>query len=189
MNETLAPALANSRWRAVTSVSVLAVEAALAWRIGWTPALAAYGCLGAAMTLAVVIDARTKRMPNVVLVPSYPVGLGLLAAAAWAEGRWWSLGRAAIAMAALAAFYLALALVAGARRMGLADVTLGGLLGLLLGWASWSAVSMGVLLGWLFALVAVVVSRPHRPGHLGTRAVPTGPCLWLGALVALLVVR
>ena len=184
--DTLAPGLASARWRAVTVTSVTAVEVALVWRFGWTAPLAAY--LGAVLTVAVVIDARTLRMPNLLLLPSYPIGLALLGAAAAADGRWWPIGRAAIAMGAVAGFYLAIALVAGGQRLGLADVTLGGLLGLVLGWVGWSALSTGVILGWVIALVAVVVWRPGcRPGR--TAAIPAGPCLWLGALVAVLAAR
>ena len=188
IGDSLAPALAPARWRALTVTSVAVVEVALVWRLGWTAPLAAYLYLGAVLTVAAVIDARTFTMPNALLLPSYPVGIGLLAAAAAADDRWWPLGRAVIAMTALAAFYLVIALVAGGQRLGLADVILGGLLGLLLGWVGWSALSTGVILGWVVALVAVVVWRPsRRPGRIP--AIPAGPCLWLGALVAVLAAR
>ena len=186
--DSLAPALAPARWRAITVSSIAAVEVALGWRFGWTAPLAAYLYLGAVLTVAAVIDARTLTIPNLLLLPSYPIGLALLGSAAAADGRWWPLGRAAIAMGAVAGFYLAIALVAGGRRMGLADVTVGGLLGLLLGWVSWSALSTGVVLGWVAALVAILVWRPQ---HRGQRAgvIPAGPFLWLGALVAVLASR
>ena len=188
IGDTLAPALAPARWRALTVTSVAVVEAALVWRFGWTAPLAAYLYLGAVLTVAAVIDARTFTMPNALLLASYPVGLALLGAAAAADGRWWPLGRAVIAMAAIAAFYLAIALVAGGQRLGLADVAVGGLIGLVLGWVSWSALSTGVVLGWGVALVTLVVWHPgRRPGR--TPAIPAGPCLWLGALVAVLASR
>jgi leader peptidase (prepilin peptidase)/N-methyltransferase len=189
IGDSLAPALAPARWRALTVTSIAVVEAALVWRFGWTAPLAAYLYLGAVLTVAAVIDARTLTMPNVLLLPSYPVGVALLAAAAaGADGTWWPLGRAVIAMVAVAAFYLVIALVAGGQRLGLADVVLGGLVGLLLGWVSWSALSTGVILGWVVALVAVVVWRPgRRPGR--TPAIPAGPCLWLGALIAVLAAK
>lgn len=188
IGDSLAPAVAPARWRAITAASVAAVEAALGWRFGWTAPLGAYLYLGAALTVVAVIDARTFTMPNVVLLPPYPIGIGLLAAAAAVDGRWWPLGRAVIAMAAVAAFYLALALVAGGRRMGLADVTLGGLLGLVLGWVGWSALSTGVILGWVVAVAAVLVWRPRRSARMA-RVIPAGPCLWLGALVAVLATK
>jgi leader peptidase (prepilin peptidase)/N-methyltransferase len=189
IGHSLAPALASARWRAITATSVAAVEATLVWRFGWTAPLAAYLYLGAAVTVAVVIDARTLTMPNVVLLPSYPIGIGLLAAAGTADGQWWPLGRAVIAMVAAAGFYLVLALVAGGQRMGLADVTLGGLLGFLLGWVSWSALSTGVILGWVIALLAILAWRSRQPGQSAARVIPAGPCLWLGALIAVLVSR
>ncbi len=186
--DTLAPALAPARWRAITVTSVAVVEAALGWRFGWTAPLAAYLYLGAVLTVAAVIDARTFTMPNALLLPSYPIGIGLLVVAAAADGLWWPLGRAVIAMGAVAAFYLAIALVAGGQRLGLADVVLGGLVRLLLGWVSWSALSTGVILGWFVALVTLVVWHPgRRPGRFA--AIPAGPCLWLGALVAVLATR
>ena len=185
IGDTLAPALVPARWRALTVGSVAVVEAALVWRFGWTAPLAAYLYLGAVLTVAAVIDARTLTMPNALLLPSYPVGIGLLAAAAAADGRWWPLGRAVIAMAAIAAFYLAIALVAGGQQLGLADVTVGGLLGLVLGWVSWSALSTGVILGWVVALVTLLVWRPQHRRHR-SGVIPAGPCLWLGALVAVL---
>ena len=183
--DPLAPALASARWRALTLTSIAAVVVALVWRFGWTAPLAAYLYLGMVVTVAVVIDARTLRMPNLLLLPSYPIGLALLGAAAAADGRWWPLGRAAIAMGAVAAFYLAIALVAGGQRLGLADVTVGGLLGLLLGWVGWSALSTGVILGWVVALVTLLVWRPQHRRHR-SGVIPAGPCLWLGALVAVL---
>ena len=188
ISDSLAPALAPARWRAITTTSVAAVEVALAWRFGWTAPLGAYLYLGMVVTVVVVIDARTLTMPNVLLLPSYPIGLGLLVVASVADGRWWPLGRAVIAMAAVTAFYLALALVAGGHRMGLADVTLGGLIGLLLGWVGWSALSTGVILGWAVALAAVLVLRPRRSDRL-VRVIPAGPCVWLGALVAVLAIK
>ena len=188
IGDALAPALAPARWRALTVTSVAVVEVALVWRLGWTAPLAAYLYLGAVLTVAAVIDARTFTMPNALLLPSYPVGVALLALAAGTDGMWWPLGRAVIAMAVIAAFYLVIALVAGGHRMGLADVILGGLLGLLLGWVSWSALSTGVILGWVIALVAVVVCRPGRRPRRAP-AIPAGPCLWLGALVAVLAAR
>ncbi len=188
IGDSLAPALVPARWRALTVGSVAVVEAALVWRFGWTAPLAAYLYLGAVLTVAAVIDARTFTMPNALLLPSYPVGVALLAVAAGTDGTWWPLGRAVIAMAAIAAFYLAIALVAGGQRLGLADVTVGGLLGLVLGWVSWSARSTGVVLGWVAALVAIVVWRPRHSGQR-PRVIPAGPCLWLGALVAVLATK
>ena len=175
------------RWLAVTLGILVVVEGGLAWRLGWTASLAAYLVLGAVLTVAAVVDARTSRVPNVLVLPAYPIGVGLLGVAAGVEGQWWPLARALLAMAGVVAFYLALALVAGGRQMGLGDVTAGGLTGLLLGWVGWPAVEAGVLLSWAIALVAVVVLRHRARGRVA--ALPAVPFLWLGALVVILATR
>ncbi|MGH9056221.1 MAG: prepilin peptidase [Acidimicrobiales bacterium] len=181
-------ALDSGRWRAVTGLVLVLVEGALVWRFGWSLVLLAYLYFGAVLTVASVVDARTLKIPNVLLLPSYPLGVGFLAIAAAAGDEWWPLIRAVVAMAAVGAFYLALALGAGGQRFGLGDVKLGGLLGLLLGWVSWSAVSTGVVAGWVVALAVMLVwsGRPRRGRPAGW---PAGPCLCLGALVALLATR
>lgn len=185
--ESLAPAVDPARWRAITICTVVAVEAGLVWRFGWSVPLAAYASLGAVLTVAAVIDARTFTIPNLLLWPSYPLALGLLVVAAADDRAWWSFERAVIAMAAVAGFYLVLGLAAGGQQMGLADVTVGGLLGLLLGWDSWAALWGGVILGWVLALAAVRVLPRRRIGQKA--AIPIGPCLWAGALVALLATK
>ena len=185
--ESLAPAIEPLRWRSITVASLVAVEVALAWRLGWSPALPATLFLGAVLTVAAVVDARTSRVPNVLVLPAYPVGLALFAVAAGMGGQWWPLVRAVLGMAGVAGFYLALAVGAGGKKMGLGDVTAGGLTGLLLGLSGFPAVFVGVLLGWAAALVAVVVL-----GRVPTRkrgSIPAVPWLWLGALVVLLVAR
>ena len=185
--DRLAPAYRPSRWRVATAVSLAVVEGGLCWRFGWTASLAAYLVLGAVLTVAAVIDARTSRVPNVLVLPAYPIGVSLLGVAAGVEGQWWPLARALLAMAGVAGFYLALALVAGGRQMGLGDVTVGGLTGLLLGWVGWPAVEAGVLLSWAIALVAVVVLRNRARGRVA--ALPAVPFLWIGALVVILATR
>ena len=185
--DRLAPVLGPARWRAVTLVSLVVVEGGLAWRLGWTAPLAAYLLLGAVLTVAAVVDAHSARVPNVLVLPAYPVGIGLLVVGSGIEGQWWPLGRALVAMVGVAGFYLALALVAGGRQMGLGDVTVGGLTGLLLGWVGWPAVEAGVLLGWAAALVAVFVVRRARRQRRA--AIPVVPFLCFGVLVAVLVIR
>jgi leader peptidase (prepilin peptidase)/N-methyltransferase len=185
---SLSPAF-HERSSLVTTALVLAgVVGSIIWRFGWASALPAYLYLGAALSVASVLDARTLRVPNLLVLPSYPIGVALLAVASLADDDWWSLARAAIAMVAVGALYLTLALAAGGSRFGLADVELGGLLGLGLGWLSWSAVSSGIIVGWLIALVMVIVWRGGHPSA-SHRVWPCGPALCLGALVALLAVR
>jgi leader peptidase (prepilin peptidase)/N-methyltransferase len=69
--------------------------------------------------------------------------------------------------------------------MGSGDVTLGGFLGLFLGWNSFEAVLLGLLVAFLtagvFALLAVLLRKAGRNTRFAF-----GPFLIVGALVAVL---
>ncbi len=94
-------------------------------------ALSAYlyfASIGVALTM---IDIDTKRLPNAIVYPSYPVVAVLLAISAGVEHDWWALARAGIGAAILLAFYVALTLAYPAG-MGMGDVKLSGLLGAVL---------------------------------------------------------
>ena len=163
------------------------VEGVVVWRIGWAPAIPAFLFLGAVGTAASLIDLRTRRIPNALLWPSYPLGAALLALASAVGDRWGMLGRAGIAMGLVAGFYLVLAL-GFPGQLGMADVRLGGLLGLFVGWLGWPEVAASVLAGWLSAALAVAWGRARRRSGGGQRSlpIPLGPYLCLGALVAIL---
>ena len=87
-----------------------AVEATVVWRIGLSEALVAFAYLGAVGTIASVLDVRTRRLPDKVILPSYPITVALLAVTSGVEHDWWPLERAVIAAALVAGFYLALGL-------------------------------------------------------------------------------
>ena len=161
---------------------LVAVEAILAWRVGLIPALAAFACLGAVGTIASVIDWRTRRLPDTLILPSYPVTIVLLAVASGVGQDWWPLVRALIAAALVAGFYLALGL-ALPHGLGLGDVKLGGLLALGLGWLGWPTITTGVLAAWGLAALVVLAGLVIRPGR-GDRTIALGPWLCLGALLA-----
>lgn len=157
-------------------------------RFGLTPALPAYLYLAVVGVALAAIDVVEFRLPDRLTLPSYPVALALLAGAAVFEG-WWSLLTALIGMAALWVLYALLFLVSGLigpGAFGWGDVKLAGVLGIYLGWlgagACFAGTFYGVLLGGLFAL-ALVISRR------GTRktAIPFGPFMLAGALIAILV--
>lgn len=128
------------------------------------------------------IDVEHRRLPNAIVLPSYPVLAVLLTfSAAW-QHDWWALARAGIGAAALIGGFLAVALAYPAA-MGLGDVKLAGLIGGLLAYLSWSALILGTFAGFLFGSVLGVALIL---GHRGTRktSIPFGPFMVAGALWA-----
>jgi leader peptidase (prepilin peptidase)/N-methyltransferase len=156
----------------------------LALRIGFEPELPAYLYLGAIGIALAMIDIDVKRLPNAIVLPSYPVVAALLGVAAAVQGEWGSFLRAALAGLALYAFYFLLMLVYP-RGMGFGDVKLAGLLGAYLGWLGWGELVVGsflaFLVGGVFGLALMVVGRAGRKS-----AIPFGPWMLLGALLGIL---
>lgn len=154
-------------------------------RFGLVPQLPAYLYLSAIGIALAVIDLDVKRLPNRIVLPSYGVGAVLLAGADLLTGHWSAALRALLAMLALLALFTAMAL-AWPGGMGMGDVKLAGLLGLFLGWLSWGSVLVGAFAGFaLGAIVGIGLVATRRAGRRS--AVPFGPFLLTGALLALLV--
>ncbi|MET9001024.1 prepilin peptidase [Amycolatopsis sp. NPDC004169] len=144
------------------------------------PAFLYFGAIGVALAL---IDLDCRRLPNAIVLPSYPVLVVLLTASAWWRGDWWALARAGIGGAALFAFYLLLALAYPAG-MGFGDVRLAGILGGILAYLSWGTLVVGAFGGFLLGAVAGVVVLATGKGGRKT-ALPFGPFMIAAALVAI----
>ena len=137
--------------------------------------------LGAALaaTLATITltDLEHRRIPNVVLIVSALIGVALLALGA----------RNALTdhLIAAAAAFGALFLVALAypRGMGMGDVKLAGVMGLYLGKAVAPALLIGFAAGALYGLALIA----RHGADARKQAVPFGPFLALGGIVALFV--
>ncbi|MFC7330269.1 prepilin peptidase [Marinactinospora rubrisoli] len=148
----------------------------------WAPLeLVAFGFFGLWGVLLAVIDARTHRLPNPLVLPAYPVALALLvAAAATTPGGGRALLSALAGMAALAAGYWLLWFIHPAG-MGWGDVKLSGLLGLYLGWTGLGTVLSGTFVAFLlsasYGLVLIALRRATRKSQI-----PFGPFMILGAL-------
>lgn len=169
----------------------IAAGAALAFgmmvvRFGLSPVLPAYGYLALAGAALAVIDARERRLPDRLTLPSYPVALALLGLAALllpGGGRHF--------LGALAGLGIALALftvqaVLYPAGLGWGDVKLAGILGLYLGWLGLAAVAAGLFLGYLLAAVAglglIAAGRASRKTQL-----PFGPFLLAGTLAVIML--
>ena len=157
----------------------LAVRFAHADQLG---ALAAYLYFAAAGIALALIDLDVRRLPNAIVLPSYPVLAALLTIAAFVDGNWWALARAAIGGAGLFAFYLALALAYPAG-MQFGDVKLAGVVGAILAYLSWPALFVGGFTAFLLgSIVGVTIIATGRGGR--RTALPFGPFMIAGAFIA-----
>jgi leader peptidase (prepilin peptidase)/N-methyltransferase len=146
------------------------------------PALLVFTALGIALA---GIDLGVRRLPNVLVLPAYPVLAVLLAAAGGLRHDWWSVARAGLGALALFGFFFALATISP-RGMGFGDVKLAGVIGLVLGYLSWTALLVGAFAGFfLGAVVGIVVIAVGAGGR--KTALPFGPLMVVGALLALWV--
>jgi leader peptidase (prepilin peptidase)/N-methyltransferase len=146
------------------------------------PALLAFAGGGIALG---AIDVAVRRLPNKIVLPAYPVIGLLLAGAAAVRHDWWSLARGGLGALVLFAFFFALALI-HPGGMGFGDVKLAGVVGLVLGYLSWSALVVGAFTGFfLGAVIGVAVIVLGRGGR--KTALPFGPFMVAGALLALWV--
>jgi leader peptidase (prepilin peptidase)/N-methyltransferase len=147
-------------------------------------ALAAFLYLSAISLALAVIDLDTRRLPNVIVLPAYIVGLVLLGSASLVSGDPWAIARAGIGAIALGGFYLVLSLIRPGG-MGLGDVKLAGALGVFLGWLGWDVLVVGgfaaFVLGGIFAASLLLARRTTR-----TSSVPFGPWMLGGAWVGIL---
>jgi leader peptidase (prepilin peptidase) / N-methyltransferase len=152
-----------------------------ALRFGWDAVLPAYFYLAAIGVALAMIDFDHKRLPDVLTLPSYPVGLALLAIAAAVEPGWWPFGRAAIGMGALLAFYGVLWLVYPAG-MGFGDVKLSGIVGMYLGWVGWGALVVGAFAAFFVGGVVGIALILFAGGGRKSK-IPFGPFMLVGALI------
>lgn len=172
------PACPCSGGHAPAVLAGAAVSALLAAAIGPAPLLPVY-LLGAVLGLALaMLDRRCRRLPDP-LVGALAIVVGVPSAVLRPDG----IGRGLLAGGVV---FVAYVLVAALPRggLGLGDVKLAAVLALILGFAGWPAVVVGVLAAHLIngsvALFLLVTRRIRRDC-----ALPFGPALLAGALIAL----
>jgi leader peptidase (prepilin peptidase)/N-methyltransferase len=157
--------------------------AGLAWRFGEAPSLFAYSWLAAIGVLLSAIDWKTEQLPSRLIWPGGFVLVALFGLSAAVEHASWPLIRALLGGFAALTFYVVLYILRPGQFGG-GDVRLGGLLGIALGWLSWSALITATLVGWLVSAVAMLAIRVLRRPPSNS-SLPLGPFLVFGALLAI----
>jgi leader peptidase (prepilin peptidase)/N-methyltransferase len=164
------------------------VFAALTARLtdeGLLSALPAYLYFAALGIALVLIDLDFRQLPDVLVLPAYPILGALLTISAAVRLDWWSPIRAVAGATVLFALFLTAALVFPGGT-GVGEVKLAGVVGAMLAFLSWPTLVVGVfsgfVLGSLTGLTRIVLGRARR----GT-AIPLGPFMIAGGLLAIFV--
>ena len=143
--------------------------------------------LAAISLVLALIDIDTHRLPNVIVLPAYAVGAGLLGVGSLLTGQLSALLVAGLGAVIMGGIYLLLAIVRPGA-MGGGDVKLAGVLGLYLGWLGWDVLAVGLLAGFIlggaFGIVLLALRRANR-----NTGIPFGPWMLAGAWVGILVGR
>ena len=166
----------GTRGAVLASVSA-SVAAAVLLRYGPTGHGAMAALLAALLVVLSAIDLERRVLPNAIVLPA--IAVALPAQALLSPGRWleWTLAGFG------AALLLLLPLLVGRAGVGMGDVKLAFLLGLVLG----EGVVLAIVVASLAVLpvaLALIARHGSAAMHMG---VPFGPFLALGAVVAMLL--
>jgi prepilin signal peptidase PulO-like enzyme (type II secretory pathway) len=147
----------------------------LAWWYGPTSRLIEGLVYTAVLVLTVVTDIEHRRILNAVIAPAavFAFGIGLVEPT---PGPVWVVVGGAVGLAIFLAMYLAYP-----RGLGMGDVKLAGLIGLMVGFPNVIiALVLGVLLGGAGAFTLLLLRRVGLKSHI-----PYGPFIAIGGWVAL----
>lgn len=169
----------------LVELATSALFVAFAVRIGIHADLPAYLYIAAVGIALAMIDIDVLRLPDVLTLPSYPIGLALLGTAAWVDNAPHAYVRALLGMLALGAFYGMVWLIYPAG-MGFGDVKLAGVVGLYLAWLGWGQLLVGAFSAFAVGAVVSVAVVAVKGGGRRTR-VPFGPFMLLGLLIGIFV--
>ncbi len=177
-DETAAPRLSRTQLRllAVTaSAAAVALAAAALARFGVTANGAAWAVAEFLLVFLAAFDVATRRVPNRVTGPAAIVVILLRVAFVHS-----ALVEMAVAGATAFAAFLLLALFSRGG-LGMGDVKLAGLLGLLLGTAAVPALFLGVIVGGIASAAVLLTHRGQRG-----RTIAYAPYLCFGGAIAIL---
>ena len=175
-------------WRPATRW-LLSVTLGMGWAamfsgVGWNGALAGH-LVWATLTASVVItDLEHRLIPNRILYPGAAVTAILLLTGALLDGTPGRLGSAALG-AALSLLVMGTLSALGRGALGMGDVKLSAVLGLVCGYWGVEVALKAILWGFLIGGVAALGMMITRRAHRGTQ-LPFAPFLVAGAWWALL---
>ena len=141
--------LPAAAWAATEMVAV-AATALCALRLNESPAVFACCYFAAIGTVLSAIDIAVMRLPDALTLPSYPV---LLVALAWSSSTTNDTQRLYRGVEAAVIVLAAFAMQHLAAGVGLGDVKLAGLVGLLLGYLGWIVLFRGLFAACLIGAV------------------------------------
>jgi leader peptidase (prepilin peptidase)/N-methyltransferase len=161
------------------SGALVGVVTGLDWPLVWLVPL-----VPVAVALA-VIDWHTKLLPRVIVIPATLAAILVVTVVGLATDQPDALVRAMVAMVVARSFFWVLWFVRSAG-MGFGDVRLAAPVGLVLGWAGWDELALGLWVGFVaFALPAVGLAIVRRDRTMLKKSFPFGPFMVLGALAGL----
>lgn len=176
---------AGPRRIAIVTALTAAVLAVLVSRLPTMAAWPAYVVVAAAGVVLAVIDVEHHRLPDRLVGPTFVAATALLLLAALVDQDLPAWLRAMGAAAAVSGALL-LAVLVSPGGLGLGDVKLGGVVGLMLGWLGWGYVPTGLFAGFVLGAVHALVLIASRRATLRT-PVAFGPALLAGALLAVVI--
>jgi leader peptidase (prepilin peptidase)/N-methyltransferase len=160
-------------------------SAAIALRFGasfLTLGVTAVALIGVALA---AIDLRSYRLPDKLIGIAMAMLSVTLVAEALTSGQWSRLLGSSLGALGLGACYLVLAVIQPGQ-LGLGDVKLAVLLGMLLGWFGWPFVLLGGCLAFLLSAATILVLLALRKISMRSH-IPFGPFMLLGTAATLLL--
>ncbi|WP_144796785.1 A24 family peptidase [Microbacterium paludicola] len=132
-----------------------------------------------------VIDARTHRLPNRIVLPALAATACLVLADALVTQRGASSLAAFAGMVLLGGFYAVLRAVSRGG-IGGGDVKLAALIGLVLGWHGWQVLAIGAAAAFVLGALHALVLMALRRADSSTR-IAFGPWMIIGAVLGIAV--